>query len=169
MQQTGSVGVVVALFLHSEISNEPMIPVETMTLVSGKGISGNTRYYDTLNKTTGETNRNHVSLIEREQIDEHASKLNVGHITAGLVRSNIETRGINLLQLAGCDVRIGDTAVVEFYKGRIPCKSMDEVHPGLQKIMKKKQGVIAEIKISGIIRIGDKITMLEEEREEISF
>ena len=42
-----------------------------MTLVAGKGILNNTRYYDTINKRTGKLNINHVSLIEREQIADH--------------------------------------------------------------------------------------------------
>lgn len=161
-----NVGKIMSMHLHSDEPNKktngniselhPMKDVESMTLVSGKGILNNTRYYNTLNKKTNKPNINHVSLIEREQINNHMMSISVGKIDPGMVRSNIETTGIDLVSLIGQYISIGDTAVLYFYKARIPCWKMDVIHDGLQKLMKfKRQGVIAEIIISGNIKTGD--------------
>lgn len=166
MDKTTNIGVVTSLHLHSVESNKPMQSVSKMTLVEKKGILNNPRYYDTKNKMTDKPNKNHISLIEIEQIAEHADKLNIKEISPGLVRSNIETSGINLINLVGCNILIGDTSIINFYKARIPCKQMDDVYKGLFKIMKNKQGVIAEIIKSGEIKIGDKIQVFEEDKEE---
>ena len=45
--------------------------------------------------------RRQISLIEREQIAEHAAALGLQSIPAGGVRSNIETFGINLIAVVG--------------------------------------------------------------------
>lgn len=157
----GNVGKVASLHLHPVKSNDPMQLVNSMQLIAGKGILNNPRYYDTTNKSSGRPNKNHVSLIEREQIADHAYSLGLEDISPGLVRSNIETTCIHLLNLVDCSVKIGDTAVVKFYKKRVPCKQMDDVEPGLFKLMKQKQGVIAEIIVSGQIKVGDTICILE--------
>jgi len=114
--------------------------------------------------TTGYQNRNHVSIIERELIREHTESLEVEMIAPGLVRSNIETTGIELLDLLNCGVKIGDQAVVFFYKARVFCKQMDDVHDGLDRLMRNaRQGVIAEIVRGGEIKIGDEITYCSED------
>jgi MOSC domain-containing protein YiiM len=138
-----------------------MKDVDLMTLVAGKGILGNTRYYNTVNKKTKKPNINHVSLIEREQINNHAVAVSIEKIDPGIVRSNIETSGIDLVSLVGKYILIGETAVLYFYKTRIPCWKMDVICDGLQNLMKsKRQGVIAEIIISGNIKIGDTLQII---------
>lgn len=141
-----------------------MKDASSMTLISGKGILGNTRYYDIINKRTGKPNLNHVSLIEREQIADHVHNTSLEQIYPGLVRSNIETTNIDLISLIGRYVSIGDTAVLYFYRARTPCWKMDIISNGLQKSMKfNRQGVIAEIIISGDIKIGDVVQPISNE------
>ena len=48
-----------------------------------------------------------MTLIEREQIAEHAAALGLPSIPPGAVRSNIETTGIKLISLLGREVEIG--------------------------------------------------------------
>ncbi len=176
METTGTQGHITSLYLHPEVSgqtiaftqrflcfkwtinkNNNMRSVSKMTLVANKGIVGNTRYYDTLNKSTGYPNRNHISLIEIERIAEHARKIGLAEIKPGQLLSNIETCGINLMDLVDCEVKIGDHVVLYFYKFRVPCYRMDQIAPGLHKQMKKNQGIIAEVITGGEIKVGDVI------------
>src|SRR5262249_10846222 len=100
-----------------------------------------------------------VSLIEREQIAEHASLLGVAAIPPGAVRANIETLGIKLVPLAGQSIQIG-SAILCLTKPRDPCEKMDRVCRGLRKLMENsKQGVLARVIRPGTIRIGDPITL----------
>jgi MOSC domain-containing protein YiiM len=143
--------------LHSNEPNKPMNPVQTMQFVAGKGIAGNPRYFDAITKR-GKPNTRHVSLIENEIIEIHKYTLNTNTITRANVRSNVVTSGINLLNLVGRDVKIGNTAVVRFSYKIDPCYKMDNIQKGLMKqMMNGKQGVIAEIIVSGEIKIGDVI------------
>ena len=67
-----------------------------------------------------------------------------------------------MIDLIGCNIKIGKSAVVNIYKARVPCKRMDEIYKGLQKITKnEKLGVIAEIVVSGEISVGDKIVIVK--------
>ena len=123
----------------------------------GKGIVGNPRFFARRSRNGGFSKRQ-VSLIEREQIGEHAAALRLEKITPGTVRSNIETEGINLIALVGRQVQIG-TAVLFFYEPRTPCEKMDAICEGLRDLMDNdRQGVMAQVVRSGIIKVGDEIT-----------
>ena len=151
-------GRVASLHLHP---TEPGVPLQTVAeieLVEAKGILGEPRYYGRVSHDTGQPSRRQVTLIEREQIAEHAAALEAGSIPPGAVRSNIETAGINLIALVGREVEIGE-AVLLLYAPRDPCAKMDAVCPGLRELMKnQRQGVVAEIVRSGRVRVGDTIT-----------
>jgi MOSC domain-containing protein YiiM len=101
-----------------------------------------------------------VTLIEREQIAEHATTLGLEIIPSGAVRSNIETTGINLIALIGREVQIG-TAKLLLYAPRDPCEKMDAICQGLrEQMMNNRQGVLAEVVVGGIVRIGDEVKAL---------
>src|ERR1019366_6790345 len=92
-------GHVASLHLHPAESGRPLQPVETIEIVEGKGIADDARYFGRLSRDTGQPSRRQVTLIEREQIAEHAAGLGLPAIAPGAVRSNIETAGINLIAL----------------------------------------------------------------------
>ena len=122
-----------------------------------KGIQEDRRYFGRTSRSTGQPSRRQVTLIEREQIAEHAEALGLGGIRAGEVRSNMETTGVDLQKLMGRDVQIGE-AVVRFYEPRTPCSKMDALFPGLRKLMEDgRQGVLAEVIQPGVVRVGDAI------------
>src|SRR5712691_3321328 len=98
-------GKVASLHLHPREAGEPLTPVESIELIEGKGIEGNPRYFGRVSKGTGKPNRRQVTLIEREQIAEHAATLGLKSIPSGAVRSNIETSGIDLISLVGREVQ----------------------------------------------------------------
>ena len=81
-------------------------------------------------------------------------------LPVGAVRSNIETRGINLTSLVGRQVQVG-SAILFFYEVRTPCQKMDEICPGLRELMEHgRQGVLAQVVRGGVVKIGDPIAPL---------
>jgi MOSC domain-containing protein YiiM len=154
-----STGRVVSLHLHPEKSGEPLRPVDQIEVVEQKGIRGNGRYFGRLSRSTGLPSKRQVTLIEREQISEHAATLGLETISPGAVRANIETLGINLIQFIGREVRVGEATLL-FYEARTPCEKMDRICEGLRSLMEdRKQGVLAQVVRSGVIRIGDTIEL----------
>ena len=152
-------GRVASLHLHPRESGAPLQAVEIVELVEGKGITGDARYFGRLSRDTGQPSRRQVTLIEREQIAEHATAFGLPAITPGAVRSNIETAGINLIALLGREIEIGE-AVLRLYAPRDPCAKMDAICQGLRaRMMDQRQGVLAEVVRSGQIRVGDAIRM----------
>ena len=153
-------GLVASLHLHPAKGGEPLRPAEVFHLVAGKGIKENTRYFGRTSRSTGQPSRRQLSVMEREQIGEHAAVLGLVSIPPGVVRSNIETSGIDLQALVGRQVEIG-TAIVHFYEPRLPCHKMDAIAPGLCELMKHgRQGVMAEVVRDGVVRVGDAVRVV---------
>jgi MOSC domain-containing protein YiiM len=129
-------------------------------VIEAKGISGEPRYFDRKSRQDGQPSKRQVTVIEREQIAQHAAALGLASIPPGAVRSNIETSGINLISLIGKEIQIGD-AVLLLYAPRDPCEQMDAICQGLRELMlENKQGVLAQVLRSGKIRTGDTITAI---------
>ena len=146
-----------SLHLHPQEGGAPLTAVRSIELVEGKGIQGNPRYFGRASQSTGKPSRRQVTLIEREQIAEHAATLALQTIPPGAVRSNIETSGIDLIALIGREVQIGG-AVLFLYAPRDPCEKMDVICQGLrQQMMNNRQGVLAEVVRGGRVQIGDVI------------
>lgn len=146
-------GRVASLHLHSELAGEGMQEALMVELIAGKGIAGNPRY-------SKRPTRRQVTLIEREILEEHAAVMGLDEIAPGVVRSNIETTGVWFRELIGKRVRIGSSAVLYLYEARIPCHKMDAVARGLRRLMEGgKQGVLAQVVVSGVIQTGDTITL----------
>ena len=132
---------------------------EEIELVAEKGIVQDVRYFGRKSRAGGPSKRQ-VTLIEREQIAEHAAVLGLKSIPPGVVRSNIETEGIELVALAGKRVRVGSAELL-IGAPRDPCEKMDRIAPGLRELMDQgKQGVLAQVVRSGIVRVGDEIVVL---------
>ena len=154
-------GRVASLHLHPAEPGAPLQAVEAVELIASRGIQGDTRYFGRLSRDTGQPTRRQVTMIEREQIAEHAATLDLPSIPPGAVRSNIETTGINLISLLGREVEIG-SAVLLLHSPRDPCAKMDAICQGLRALMlNSRQGVLAEVVRSGTIRVGDSILVRE--------
>lgn len=159
MNSTISVGRVASLHLHPDEGGQPLRSVESLELVEQKGIVGNRRYFNRKGRD-GQPTKRQVTLIEREQIAEHAAALTLETIRPGQVRSNIETEGIALVALIGKQVEVG-TALLEFAAPRDPCAKMDAICQGLRELMlPQKQGVLARVIRSGTVRVGDTVRVL---------
>jgi len=149
---------VASLHLHPKVGGQALQAVESFEVEAGKGIVGNPRHFARRSRSGGPRKRQ-VSLIEREQIGEHAVALGLESIGPGVVRANIETLGINLMELVGREVEIG-TAVLFFYEPRTPCFKMDDICQGMKELMKGRQGVMAQVIQSGRISVGDEICLV---------
>jgi|SRR5438552_13056071 len=152
-------GRVASLHLHPLNAGDPLQPVEVIDVIKGKGIFDEPRYFGRLSRKTGQLSKRQVTLIEREQIRQHAETLGLSSIPHGAVRSNIETLHINLIALIGSEIEIGE-AVLLLYAPRDPCSKMDAICQGLRELMtKNRQGVLATVIRSGKIRVGDSIKL----------
>ncbi len=155
-------GRVASLHLHPVEPGTPLQSTEAVELVPGKGIIGDNRYFGKLSRDTGQPTRRQVSLIEREQIAQHATALGIASIAPGAVRANIETTDIDLVSLLGQEVQVGD-AVLVLYAPRDPCAKMDALCQGLrERMMNRRQGVLAEVRRGGTVRIGDPVVAKRE-------
>ena len=153
-------GKVVSLHLHPAEAGAPLSSVESFELIADKGIQGNGRMFDRISRRTGLPTKRQVSLIEREQITEHAEALGHPGFAPGDVRSNVETEGVELTAWVGQRVRVG-SATLFFYEPRTPCHKMDALASGLRERMENgRQGVMAQVVESGEIRVGDEIELL---------
>ena len=153
-------GRVASLHLHPVEPGAAVQTVDEIQVVTGKGIAGEPRYFGKLSRRTGLPSRRQVSLIEREQIAEHAATLDLESISPGAVRANIETTGIELAKLIGKQIQIGD-AILFVYEARTPCQRMEAICAGLRGLMENgRQGVLAEIVRSGTIRNEDLISCI---------
>ncbi len=151
--------VVVSLHLHPDKSGEPLKSVNEIQVVKEKGILGEPRFFGRLGRD-GLSSKRQVSLMEREQIDEHASAFGI-EILPGRVRSNIETTGVKLVELVNRNIQIGD-AVLHISEARTPCTKMDAICHGLREASGNgRLGVIAQVIRSGTIRVGDEIVAAE--------
>ncbi len=155
------IGEVVSLHLHPAVGGEPMQSVEAIELIAAQGVAGDSRYFERQSRMSNPPSKRQVSLIEREQIGEHAAALGLETISPGAVRSNIETSGIALVALVGKRVRVGE-AVLDFVEPRKPCEKMDAVCLGLRALMEPdRQGVMARVVSGGRVRLGDKIELTD--------
>ncbi len=151
-------GRVASLHLHPVKPGAAFTDVTEIHLIARKGIEGNPRYFGKRN-LAGQPSKRQVTLIEREVIAEHAAQLNLSFIPPGKVRSNIETEGMDLVDLAGRMIRIG-SAVLYLYERRTPCARMDAICLGLRKQMENgRQGMLAQVIESGSIAVGDPIVL----------
>jgi MOSC domain-containing protein YiiM len=149
-------GTVASLHLHAEVGGEPLRAVSEVYAEAGKGLVGDARVFGRKNQK-GQPGRRQVSLIAREEIARHAATLGLPEIAPGVVRSNIETTGMNLVSYLHREMEVGE-AVLLFYEARTPCWKMDRIAPGLQAMMSQgRQGVLAQVIRSGWIRAGDAI------------
>ena len=150
-------GRVASLHLHPGEPGKPLQNVEAIQVIEAKGILGEPRYFGRVSRTSGGPSLRQVTIMEREQIAEHAAALGVEAIPPGAVRSNIETRDVNLVDLIGQEIEIGE-AVLLLYAPRDPCEKMDAICQGLRELMlNNRQGVLAQVVRSGKIRVGDVI------------
>lgn len=140
--------------------NQPFI-----TLIEGVGVEGDAHAGKTikhlylLKKDPSRPNLRQVHLIQTELFDELLEKGFT--VKAGELGENINTRGINLLDLpTGTRLLIGESAVVELTALRNPCVQIDNFQKGLLKAVIDRDNdgrVIRKSGVMGVVLAGGNI------------
>ena len=135
-------------------SNQPIKEVNSIEVLANKGVLGD-RHFQEFNDPY-----NQLSLIESENIDDYNTRfgLNIPYID---FRRNIITKGINLNDLIGKKLKIGNVELEAIDLCR-PCKHLTEVlnQDNILKEFLRKGGLRCQILSSSNINVGDKIEIL---------
>tara|TARA_B110001450_G_scaffold212031_1_gene203858 strand:+ start:127 stop:573 length:447 start_codon:yes stop_codon:yes gene_type:complete len=139
----------------TKINNQIIDNVESIDVVKDKGIVGD-RHFQEFNDPY-----NQLSLIECENIDYYNNKykLNIPHLD---FRRNIVTKGIELNDLIGKKIKIGDVLVEGIDLCR-PCKHLSEKlnQKNIIKEFLRRGGLRCRILSSSNININDEIKVLD--------
>ncbi len=135
---------------------QPLVACEEVVASPEAGLVGD--HY------SGESGKRQVTLIQAEHLEAVASFLGKPGIDPALTRRNIVVRGINLLALQGRRFRIG-SAVLEATGLCHPCARMEEnLGRGGYNAMRGHGGLTARVVRGGLIRRGDEVALLANER-----
>ena len=135
-------------------SNKEIDKVESIEVVSGKGIKGD-RYFHDFNEEG-----NQLTLIESENIDYYNKTFNTNFKYLEF-RRNLVTLNIQLNDLIGKTLIVGEIKIKAHDLCR-PCKNLQE-KLGKDNIIKeflRRGGLRCEILNSGNITIGDNIKII---------
>jgi len=139
----------------AENDNQKIDNVESIEVVKDKGIVGD-RHFQEFNDPY-----NQLSLIESENIDYYNNKykLNIPYID---FRRNIVTKGIELNDLIGKKIQIGDVLIEGIDLCR-PCRHLSEKlnQDNIIKEFLRRGGLRCRILSSSKININDEIKVLD--------
>jgi MOSC domain-containing protein YiiM len=134
---------------------QPMIEADQVYAIAGLGLEGDHR----CEKTPGSARQ--VTLISHEYIQQLAEKINQEKINPALLRRNLVISGFDMDLLRFQQLKIGD-AIFETSALCHPCSRMDQaLGEGTKESMMGLGGLCAKILQTGIIRVGDKVELLE--------
>ncbi|MDX5985014.1 MOSC domain-containing protein [Sphingomonas echinoides] len=111
----------------------------------------------------GGRGRRQVTLLERG--DWEAAMAEVGHSLPWFERrANLLVEGLDLPQIAGTRLLIGETVTLMITRETDPCERMEALAPGLKAALLPywRGGACARVQVGGTIRVGDTIMVLEE-------
>ena len=138
----------------SDKNNKEIKEVNSIEVLANKGVIGD-RHFDDFNDPYCQ-----LSLIESENIDYYNFKygLNIPYIN---FRRNIVTKGIQLNELVGKKIKIGNVNIEGIDLCR-PCRHLTEML-GQENILKeflRRGGLRCQILSSSQIKIGDEIKII---------
>ena len=135
-------------------SAEEMQDVNTVEVIASKGIV-NDRYFNENNDQALQ-----ITLIESENIDYYnkISETNIPYIS---FRRNIITKGIQLNDLVGKEILIGNVKI-KGHRLCAPCRYLQEMlkQKNLVKKLLNRGGLRCEILTDGIISVNDPIKQI---------
>ena len=138
----------------TKVNNQIINEVDTIEVIANKGVVGD-RHYNEFNDPYCQ-----ISLIESENIDYYNTKygLNIAYLN---FRRNVVTKGIELNDLVGKKILIGNTELEGIDLCR-PCKHLTEVlnQDNIIKEFLRRGGLRCQILSSSKISIGDEIKVL---------
>lgn len=136
-------------------SNRTIEEVTSIEVIANKGVIGD-RHYDEYNDPY-----NQLTLIESENIDYYNIKYSLD-ISYKDFRRNIVTKGIQLNELIGKKIKIGDVEVEGIDLCR-PCRHLTEVldQPNILKEFLRRGGLRCQILSSSRINVNDEIKIID--------
>lgn len=136
-------------------SNKIIEEVTSIEVIANKGVVGD-RHYDEYNDPY-----NQLTLIESENIDYYNTKYSLD-IPYKDFRRNIVTKGIQLNELIGKKIKIGDVEVEGIDLCR-PCRHLTEVlnQPNILKEFLRRGGLRCQILSSSRISVNDEIKIID--------
>jgi len=125
----------------------PMDAVPTARLRTNRGLVGN----------ANQGGRRQVTLLEAERWEAHLAAIGI-ELDPARRRANVLVRGLELASSRGKVLMIGGVRLQILGETK-PCHQMDEVHPGLQAVMRPDWGggAFARVLSDGEIHCGDTI------------
>ena len=127
---------------------EPMSPVQIARMIEGHGIEGDRH------AGRGSNNARQVLLMDRETLADFG-------LAAGEVRENVTTSGLDLSELQrGRRLSVGEVEL-EVTGECTPCSRMDEISPGLQERSEGRRGILATVRLTGSVSLGDGVRVHE--------
>ena len=150
---SGVTGVLAGIARHAR----PKGPMETLDHVDvtiESGLHGDFRG----TVKPGGKGRRQVTLIERSDWD--AAMAEIGHNIPWFERrANLLVDTLDLPQVSGTKLRIGDDVVLEITRETDPCERMEALAPGLWAalLIDWRGGACARVVVGGTIRVGDTI------------
>ncbi len=133
---------------------EPTRAVERVRVIPGKGIEGDRKFADDGHER-GEGRD--LTLIQAEAIEAMAEENGV-EIGPGDARRNVVTRGIELNDLVGKRIRVGEVEGVGVELCE-PCSHMESLtKPGVLRGLAHRGGLRVDVDKGGTIAVGDELS-----------
>jgi MOSC domain-containing protein len=143
----------VAAILTAAAAEGPLVRVESVEAVAGRGLKGD-RYYDGRGTFSGRGRGYQLTLVEADALDSI-------DLPWELARRNIVTRGIALNALVGHRFTIGAAECVGRRLAE-PCSHLERLsRPGLLRPLVHRAGLRADIIEGGPISTGDQIVLTD--------
>ena len=149
----GSIGTLAGIARHA-FAKAPMEVVARAEVSIEGGIAGDWRGA----RKPGSSGKRQVTLIERSDWD--AAMTEVGRdLPWSERRSNLLVDGIDLPQVSGVVLRVGDDVRLEITRFTDPCERMEILAPGLKAALMPdwRGGVCTRVLAAGTIAVGDTI------------
>ena len=123
-----------------------MDAVESAVMVAGCGIEGN----------ADQGGRRQVTLLSADQWDEVVGDA----VDPKTRRANLLVSGLDLRHTRDCTLTIGEVELLVTGE-LVPCKLMDDLHPGLQELLRPDWagGIHTQVLTDGVIKVGDAIRL----------
>jgi len=145
-----------------ESHRSPMKKVEEAVLITDFGIEGDVHAAthirpspvpnDTI--STYRRKERQVLLMDLETLQKF-------NLEIGIIKENITTTGLDINRLKkGQKIIVGDLVTLTVTGPCTPCYRMDEIRSGLMDDIEGERGTLAFVEKGGVIRIGDKISIL---------
>ena len=144
---------------------QPMIDITEAHTVPGRGIEGDRYFLGTGHFSDQFSSSHEITLIEKETIESLRLEYdNLSDFTAREARRNIVTCDVPLNHLVGHTFQVGDV-ILKGIRLCEPCLHIAELtHHTVLTGLIHRGGLRAQILTEGIIRIGDSIVQIPDEK-----